>query len=268
MTIPRPVSSTPDERALPTDGIPAQQRFSRQQALYVWLCAIFVTCLVLADVIGVKLFRIQLGGLSIDHTCGMLTFPATFLLTDLINEYYGRRGARRVTWVAFGMGIFAFAVLNAAMAMPRLPAPFGVSDQSFREVFGSAQVMFIASLAAFLVGQFSDIFVFRTLKRATKGRMIWLRATGSTLVSQVIDSLVVTTLAFNVGRRVFPEEGALPIPMLPDASDPSGTYILKMAATGYMLKFVIALALTPLVYLGHSVLNRGFGLVPVPHDEQ
>ncbi len=239
-----------------------------QQRVYLWLAAVFVSSLLLADILGVKLFRIPLGfsftlpiaGKTIDaieHTCGMLTFPVTFLLTDLINEYYGKRAARRVTYLGFAMGLFAFVVINAAQAMPYLEAPFNVGKPSFDSIFGSAKVMYIASLCAYMAGQLCDIFLFGVLKRWTGGRMVWLRATGSTLASQLLDSFVVSYLAFSLGRQVFPDPANPPAP---------ASAIPAIAVTGYLLKFCIALALTPMIYAGRAAMRRWFGLTPIPPE--
>ncbi|MGD9688539.1 MAG: queuosine precursor transporter [Phycisphaerales bacterium] len=247
----------------------APYEFTLQQKLYVWLTGAFVACLLVADVIGVRLFRIPFPfGLelplpwagtpitAVEHTCGMLTFPVTFLLTDLINEYYGKRGARRVTWIGLAMGAFTFLILNLALVMPRLDAPYNVDEPAFVAVFGSSRMMFVASLCAFVVGQLSDIAIFGFLKRLTRGRMIWLRATGSTVISQAIDSFFVSWIAFSLGRHLVPDSG-VPAPFID---------VLKIAATGYLLKFTLAVAITPLIYAGHGILHRWFGLVPVPAD--
>ncbi len=230
-----------------------------QQRIYIWLTALASACLIISDVVGIKLFSIPLpfpifGIKAIDHTCGMLAFPVTFLLTDLINEYYGARGARRVTYISLTMGLFVFVIMNIALAMPRLDAPFNVSEDAFQTVFGSSRIMYIASLVAYLIGQLCDITIFGVLKRMTGGRAIWLRATGSTVFSQMIDSFVVSYIAFDLGRRAFPAPGT------PPAGFDS---ILGIAATGYLLKFALAIAITPLIYAGHGILRRWVGLRPV-----
>lgn len=232
----------------------APYTMSVQQRLYVWLTAFFVASLLIADIVGIKLFQIG----PVQHTCGMLTFPVTFLLTDLINEYYGKKGARRITFIGLAMAVFVFIVMNIAQAMPYLDAPFNVKREHFDAVFGSAKIMYIASLCAYLVGQLLDIWVFHLLKRATKGRLLWLRATGSTIVSQMIDSFVVSYIAFSLGRRVF---------VSPDSPPAEFGEVLKIAATGYGLKFVLAVAITPLIYAGHGIMHRWFGLTPLPADD-
>lgn len=228
---------------------PVPPEFTRAQLLYVWLTAFFSACLIMADLVGVKLFDI--GGVK--HTCGMLTFPLTFLITDLVNEYYGKRAARRMTYVAFAMALFAFLVLNVSLAMPYLDAPFNVSKKSFVDVFGSSRLMYVASLAAYLVGQLTDVTVFGFMKRLTAGKLLWLRATGSTVISQVIDSLIVTTLYWKAKELQTGEATTM------------GT-ILSYAATGYTLKLVLAVSVTPLIYAGHAVMKSAFGLTPLPPD--
>ena len=102
--------------------------FSSAQKVYIWLATIFISSLLVADIVGIKLFRIPLpfpilGFDAIEHTCGMLTFPITFLLTDLINEYFGPHAARRVTYLGLAAGIFVFVIINIAQAMPYLTVP-------------------------------------------------------------------------------------------------------------------------------------------------
>lgn len=238
------------------------------QVLYIWLSCFFCASLLIADIVGIKLFRIGLPFSvpvpwadtpisGIEHTCGMLTFPVTFLLTDLINEYYGKKGARRITWIGLVMGLFVFGIMNVAQYMPYLDAPYNVKPEAFDAVFASAKIMYVASLCAYLAGQMSDIAIFGLLKRLTGGRMIWLRATGSTVISQFIDSFFVSLIAFNVGRRLFP-----------DASSPAASFadVLRIAVTGYMLKFCIAVAITPLIYAGHGIMRKWFGLRPLPAE--
>ncbi|MGE0479926.1 MAG: queuosine precursor transporter [Phycisphaerae bacterium] len=224
--------------------------FTTGQRVYVWLTAFYCACLIIADIVGIKLFKLG----PVEHTTGMLTFPVTFLLTDLLNEYYGKKAARRVAIIAFTMALFVFGAINVALAMPFLDAPYNVRPDAFNAVFGSAKIMYIASLSAFLLGALLDISVFGFLKRLTGGKMIWLRATGSTVISQMIDSLVVSYLAFGLGRQLFPDPSNPPAPF--DAC-------LRIAATGYILKFVLAIAITPLIYLGHNILHRWFGLQPL-----
>lgn len=254
------MTTPPHTPRLDDDETPAP--FTTRHVLYVWLVAFYTACLIIADTVGVKLFRIEtgLGWSKVDpiiHTCGMIAFPITFLLTDLLNEYYGKAAARRAALIAFTMGLFVFAIINLSLRMPHLDEPYNVDADSFREVFAGSRVMFVASLVAFLIASLLDIFVFTTLKRLTRGRFLWLRATGSTVVSQMIDSLVVTYLAFRLGRQLFPDDANPPMPW---------PVLLQVAATGYILKFTLAVGLTPVIYAGHSILHSIFGLRPLPPD--
>ena len=248
------MSPEPPHPHQPPHSRPAPHALSLPQTVHLWLAGIFISSLLIADITGVKLFQFKVAGYTVQHTCGMLTFPITFLLTDLVNEYYGKRAARHLVWLGLAMGFFVFLVVNVALAMPRWEVGFNIKDGSFEDVFANSRIMYVASLGAYVVGSLSDIAIFGWIKRLTGGRMIWLRATGSTVISQFIDSFIVTWLAFSVGRMVFPTD-AQPMPF---------AHVLTTAATGYTLKFVLAVGLTPVIYLGRYVLSNRFGMKPIP----
>ena len=225
--------------------------------LYLWMSGVFITSLLLANILGVKLFSFDFceGRLLVEHTVGMLPFPITFLLTDLLNEYYGKKAARRVTYVAFAMGLLAFVLIYIGRIMPIKEGVPGTSDAaSFEVVFGAAALMYIASIIAFLCNSLLDIYLFGVFKRLTGGRLVWLRATGSTVVSQLFDSFVITFLFFIVLQKLTGGEAA-------DVG-----FVVKTAWTGYILKFVIAVALTPMIYLGRWFIRVRFGLKPMPPE--
>jgi len=211
---------------------------------FVWLAGIFVASLVLADIIGSKLITFQLPFTipGIDNTvilsAGILPFPITFVLTDLINEFYGPAGARRVTWVGFGMAIFSYVILTLARLLPTHPLS-PLPNDVFNLVFGLSNTMFIASLTAYLLGQFLDIAVFHTIRRFTGHKWLWLRSTGSTVMSQLVDTLVVTSIAF---------AGILPWDTL-----------VHLGGNNYFWKFLIALGMTPFCYLLHTLIHRFLG---------
>ncbi|MCC6285034.1 MAG: queuosine precursor transporter [Phycisphaerales bacterium] len=239
--------------------------FSRQQLVYVWLTGVSITSLVMANVLGVKIFSYEtgwtLGGkpFNVEHTVGMLPFPVTFLLTDLLNEYYGKKAARRVAWISFFMAALAFVFIQIALTMPTLEGiPGTATDAAFRNIFASASLMYVASLMAFLGGSMLDIVLFGFFKRLTGDRYIWVRTTGSTVISQMVDSLLVTFLFF----WVFP---SMLHPLNPEkyAKAAEAGWVLKTAATGYILKFFIALAMTPVIYFGRWVMSRWLGLKPI-----
>ena len=222
----------------------------------IWLTGGFVTCLLLSNLTGSKFFFLDLFTLPngfefVHHSVGMISFPVVFLLTDLVNEYFGAKETRRMTWLAAGMSLLASGIVYLARLIP-VDANSPVSQPAFDEVFGQSNRLLIASLLAFLVGQFCDIWVFGKLKRATQGRMVWLRATGSTVISQALDSLVVTMVLFwGTQRSTDGEVWTIP-------------QILAIGATGYVLKFLLAIALTPLIYFGRWFVRVRFGLVPAP----
>mmetsp|Transcript_14614 Transcript_14614/g.14079 ORF Transcript_14614/g.14079 Transcript_14614/m.14079 type:complete len:343 (-) Transcript_14614:9-1037(-) len=238
-----------------------QYELSPQQSVYVVLTSIFVTCLIIADVIGVKLFQIDLpfpilGHTTVEHTCGMIIFPVTFLLGDVINEYYGSKAAKNTVYIGLAMSILVFIVINIAQAMPYLDKPFNISKDSFDSIFGSAKIMYIASVSAYLAGSMADIWLFGVIKKATKGKYLWLRATGSTFVSQILDSFVVSYVAFSLGKSLTGQTPAT----LPE--------VLSIASTGYGLKFLIALLLTPALYALKEVMAQQFDLQPLPYIEE
>jgi uncharacterized integral membrane protein (TIGR00697 family) len=203
----------------------------RRQHLYLWLAGLFVAALLTADLIGGKIA--QVGGR--DLSVGLLAFPITFLLTDILNEFYGPAGARRVTYVGLGAVLFAYAVINVARLLPTSPAS-PLEGQTFATVFGLSGRLIIASLTAYVIGQLLDISLFAFLRRMTKHRLLWLRATGSTVGSQLVDTFVVT-FGLMVGRQPL-------------------TYILELVRNQYLFKLVLAICLTPLIYGVHRFLLR------------
>jgi queuosine precursor transporter len=211
----------------------------RRPQLYLWLAGLFVAALLIADLIGSKLFRIG----SVDLSAGMLAFPLTFVITDVLNEFYGPRGARRVTFLGLGAALFAFAIIQLAIALPTSPESM-LPAETFATVFGWSRRLYIASLSAYLFGQLLDISLFALLRRWTRHRLLWLRATGSTLGSQLVDTTVVTT-GLLIGVK------------------PAG-YIAEMVRNQYIMKVVIAIALTPVIYLAHGLMVRLLARPVVP----
>lgn len=220
----------------------------RRIQLFIVLAGVFVTSLVVGDLIGPKLFEVHLGPIDAVMSAGILSFPVTFLLTDILNEFYGKKAARFITWVGFGMAIFAFTVIAMAVRVPwasltRAPDYTGTVEGSFNNVFGGSQRILFASMVAYLVGQFSDIAVFNLLKRVTRNKLLWLRATGSTVVSQLIDTVVMQFIAWT---------GVL-----------STGVIFNIVFTSYAVKLLVAIGLTPLIYAGHLFVERKLGISPV-----
>jgi len=207
--------------------------------LFVALSGLFITSLLVGDLIGGKLYEFELGGLQLGISVGMIPFPIVFLLTDLINEFYGKKAARFVTMVGFVMAWFTILVLQLATMVPWPASPF---QQAFDAIFASSQKILFASTIAYLTAQFIDIAVFHFFKRKLHGRFLWVRATGSTVVSQLIDTFVINFLVWS--------------------SQKTPSQILGIIGTSYVTKVIVAIALTPFIYAGHALVERGLKLGP------
>lgn len=217
--------------------------------LFVSLVAVFVTCLVVGDLVGGKLTSVHLFGREWVFASGMLSFPITFVLTDIISEFYGRTAVRRVTLIAFAMVALTFAIAYTAGALPwasftQSPGWDGVTQREFDPVFTQAGRIQISSMFAFLVGSLVDISVFFLLKRLTGNRMLWLRATGSTAISQLVDTFVIQGLAFG-SKLTFSE-------------------YLNVVTTSYLIKLVVAIGITPIIYALHELIEKKLGIAPAP----
>jgi uncharacterized integral membrane protein (TIGR00697 family) len=203
----------------------------RKERLYVWLTAIFVAALITGDFVGGKFFLFFGRNLS----AGIIPFPLTFVLTDLVNEFYGTHGARRLTFVGLGAAIFVWAIITLSLHLPTSPdSP--IPHAVFQSAFGTSSRLYLASLTAYLIGQLLDITIFHGLRRLTGHRLLWLRSTGSTVLSQAVDSLAVS-FVFLVGTRPL-------------------SFIFGNAANNYLGKLAMAILLTPVIYLGHGVFKR------------
>jgi uncharacterized integral membrane protein (TIGR00697 family) len=202
----------------------------RKQHLYLWLAGFFVTALVVGDLIGGRFFRVA----GLDLSAGMLFFPLTFVLTDVVNEFYGPIGAKRITFLGLGMAGFTFLMINVVLRLP--PSRLGTSAAAVQTVLGPSVRLYIASLTAYLVGQLSDITIFGIFRRKTGHRMIWLRATGSTLISQAIDTVVIN-FVFLYGKESVHD-------------------ILLVVRNSYVVKIAFAVGLTPLIYAAHGLISR------------
>lgn len=222
-----------------TESRPAQVELGAYAKLYVVLAGVFVTCLVVGDVIGGKNAATPVGAVSV----GMLAFPVTFLLTDIVNDFYGVRGARFLTLVGFGSAALAWLLLQLAVHSTTDPSSY-FADGEFAKIFGGSAQLFVASMLAYLIGQFLDIYVFQFWKTLTQSRHLWLRATGSTLLSQLIDTATIN-LVFWSGKNPL---------------DWIGFKIVRE----YAVKVLIAVLLTPLVYALHAFVVHRLGLAPAP----
>ena len=209
---------------------------TKREILFTILAGFFVTNAIVGELVGGKL--IQLGPFTM--SIGIIPWPVVFLTTDIINEYFGKKGVRRLTLMTAVLIIYTFILLLAGMSISASGIS-PVSDEQFRGVFGQSMWIIVGSIVAFLASQLIDVLVFWLIRSRTGKSMIWLRATGSTVVSQLIDTFIVTGIAFWLpGKLTFME-------------------YINTAFTGYTAKLIIAVALTPLIYAGHALVHRYLG---------
>ncbi|WP_245156508.1 queuosine precursor transporter [Agrilutibacter solisilvae] len=244
---------------------PAPTRLLEDRAvrLFIALAAFFCCNAVLAEFIGVKIFALedtlgiaplqwnlfgQQGSMS--FTAGTLLWPVVFLMTDVVNEFYGRRGVRAISWLAAALIVYGFLFAFAAIALA--PAGWwvqaaqaqGVPDYqaAFAAVFGQGLWTIAGSLVAFMLGQLIDVAVFHRIRSATGERFVWLRATGSTAVSQLVDSFVVLYIAFVLGPQHWPT-----------------SLFLAVSTVNYGYKMLAAVAMIPLIYLMRRFITGYLG---------
>src|SRR4029079_5886092 len=221
--------------------------------LFLGMTAFFCCNALIAESIGTKIFSLEKlfgfhpssftlfgqSGLSISLTCGVLLWPLEFVMTDIVNEYYGPKAVRRISYTAVALILYAFIMFYVAMGVP--PAAFwygsGVQDgipdmnKAFNGIFGQGMWIIAGSLVAFLVSQIVDVTIFHKIKRYTGEKNMWMRATGSTLISQLVDSFIVLFIAFKIGKGW------------------SWQLVLAICLLNYAYKFSMAIILTPVIYL-------------------
>jgi uncharacterized integral membrane protein (TIGR00697 family) len=238
---------------------------NKKQTLYLVLCGIFLTNAVVAEVIGTKIFSIE-DTLGIDPlqiplfgqkfnfnmSAGVLIWPFVFITSDIINEYFGKSGVKKISYLTAILIAYSFIVIYISTIVS--PADFWLShnnkdkagnflniNDAYGIIFRQGLGIILGSITAFLVGQILDATIFHWLRKYTNNKMIWLRATGSTLVSQLIDSFVVVFIAFYVfGNWTITE-------------------VLTTGTNNYIYKFAVAILLTPLIYLAHNIIDKYLG---------
>jgi len=239
---------------------------NKKTNLYIVLSGIFLTNALMAELIGVKIFSLEntigteparislLGDFVLDFnlTAGAVIWPVVFITTDIINEYFGKKGVKKISFLTAGFIAYVFVVIYLVTLLA--PAGFWLEvnetdnegnyfniNYAFSLIFRQGLGIIVGSLVAFLIGQLLDVYIFQKLRRITGAKNIWLRATGSTLVSQFIDSFVVLLLAFYVfGNWTL-------------------TQVLSVGIINYIYKFVVAVVLTPLLYVAHYIIDRYLG---------
>lgn len=216
---------------------------SRKDVVYLVLAAFFISNAVLAELIGVKLILLPVDLPWLGRpaaSIGVIPWPVVLIATDIMNEYFGKEGVRRITLITAAMIAYCFVVIFLAIQVPA--AGFSpVDDATFSKVFGQSLWIIVGSLTAFMVSQILDVWVFWFFRERTKGKMLWLRTTGSTVVSQMIDSVLVVGIAFW-------------LPGMVKTAD-----FLNVAMTNYSYKLFIAIGMTPVIYLVHNIIDKYLG---------
>lgn len=238
----------------------------KKSNLLLFLGGIFITNAILAELTGIKIFSAEetlgippanirlLGDYILDFnlTAGVILWPVVFITTDIINEYYGKEGVKKVSYLTISLIAYAFIAIYIITKLT--PAEFWLEvnnvdaggksfdiNYAFNTVFTQGMGIIIASIIAFLVGQLLDVYVFHRLRRMTGEKMIWLRATGSTLISQLVDSFLVLFIAFYVLGNWSVEQ------------------TVSVGIINYIYKFMVAIAITPLLYVAHYLIDRYLG---------
>lgn len=206
---------------------------SKKDIVFTILAGIFITNAITAELIGSKLINVGPALMSV----GILPWPIVFLTTDLINEYFGKDGVKKLSYLTAVLIAYCFLLLYMAMNIPAATGNNFVTDEAFKSVFGQSMWIIVGSITAFLVSQFIDVTIFWFFKKKTGNKHIWLRTTGSTVISQLFDSFIVLGIAFYFTGVITTEE------------------YFTSALTGYGIKLVLAIALTPLIYLGHYLIH-------------
>lgn len=208
---------------------------SRRDRVFLVLAGIFITHALLGELLGGKLFTAAGYVMSI----GVIPWPVVFVTTDLVNEYYGPKAVRRLTLLAIALIVYTFGLLWVCMQVPAADIS-PVDDASFDRVFGQSMWIIVGSIVAFAISQLLDAMVFVALRRRTRNRLLWLRAVGSTVVSQLIDTFVINGIAFGLPGKITPSE------------------VVELSVTNYGYKFLVALGTLPVIYFGHGIVDRYF----------
>ncbi len=206
----------------------------RKDIIYVVLAGIFITNALVAELIGGKLIYIGNNVMSL----GILPWPIVFITTDLINEYFGEMGVKKLSFITAGLIAYTFILLLIGLHIPAVKGVGLITDDQFKAVFGQSMWIIVGSITAFLVSQLIDVTLFHFFKNRTGKKMLWLRSTGSTVISQLFDSFIVLGIAFWLPKKINTQ-----------------TFI-SSALTGYSVKLLIAIGLTPLIYLGHNFIDN------------
>ena len=242
------------------------KNLTKENRLFLVLACFFIGNTLIAEVIGPKMFSVEkslgfqpvnwslfgIENLSFNFSAGSILWPIVFIMTDVINEYFGKRGVKLLSYIAVGVISYAFFMLLVTTKVA--PADFWLTinadikpdiNTAFNRIFGTGMLIIVGSLTAFLVSQLLDAYIFQKFKKATGDRLIWLRATGSTVVSQFFDSFIILIIVFYIGADA--------------AHRWSWNQIAAIGFMGYLYKVLSAIVLTPLLYFVHAIIRKYLG---------
>jgi uncharacterized integral membrane protein (TIGR00697 family) len=228
---------------------------NKRNNIFFILSGIFITNAIIAEILGTKIFEFDFI-LNFNMSVGVIIWPVVFITTDIINEYFGKKGIKKISYFTILLIIYVFIIIYMSTkltpnnywlninSVDNHGNPFNI-DYAYNIIFLQSTGIIIGSIIAFLIAQILDVIVFHKLKRMTKGKFIWLRATGSTLISQFIDSFIVVFIAFYL--------------LAPNDKVWSLSQVFSVGFDNYTFKFIIAILITPLIYLTHYLIDSYMG---------
>lgn len=228
---------------------------NKRNNIFFILSGIFITNAIIAEILGTKIFEFDFI-LNFNMSVGVIIWPVVFITTDIINEYFGKKGIKKISYFTILLIIYVFIIIYMSTkltpnnywlninSVDNHGNPFNI-DYAYNIIFLQSTGIIIGSIIAFLIAQILDVIVFHKLKKMTKGKFIWLRATGSTLISQFIDSFVVLFIAFYL--------------LAPNDKTWSLSQVFSVGFDNYTFKFIIAILITPLIYLAHYLIDNYMG---------
>ncbi|MEC7895249.1 MAG: queuosine precursor transporter [Bacteroidota bacterium] len=228
---------------------------NKRNNIFFILSGIFITNAIIAEILGTKIFEFDFI-LNFNMSVGVIIWPVVFITTDIINEYFGKKGIKKISYFTILLIIYVFIIIYMSTkltpnnywlninSVDNHGNPFNI-DYAYNIIFLQSTGIIIGSIIAFLIAQILDVIIFQKLKKMTKGKFIWLRATGSTLISQFIDSFVVLFIAFYL--------------LAPNDKVWSLSQVFSVGFDNYTFKFIIAILITPLIYLAHYLIDNYMG---------
>ena len=228
---------------------------SKLNKIFIFLTGIFITNAIIAEILGTKIFDISIFK-DFSLSVGVLIWPVVFITTDIINEYFGKEGVKRISYFTILLISYVFIIIFLSTKLTPNTYWLNINqvdnngnlfdiNYAYNTIFLQSTGIIIGSIFAFLVAQILDVYVFQNLKRLTGGKFIWLRATGSTLISQLIDSFVVLMIAFYF--------------LAPAGKSWSISQVINVGIDNYTFKFFVAIMITPLIYLAHYLIDKYLG---------